>query len=476
MKKETPSRPVHGLPRREFLKTALAATAGTFFIPRFAVGQEAGTANSRLRLAMVGCGWICGGWARWAEDDMVAICDVDPRALATAKEKYPLLAKARQFIDFRKMFDEMGDQIDAVIINTPDNTHFPVTMEAMLRGKHVYTEKPLTHNIWQARTLARMAAAHPKLKTVMGNQGHTFDGIREMREWQQAGILGQVSEIEAWHPGPGWAGQFFSKPSSYPPPEEPIPDGLDWDLWVGPCSMVPFNNIYTPLTWRGFWHFGTGMLGDWFPHICDGPVWILDLYAPTVIEAEKIVGPNEGMCPDGSVIRYDFPERDGKVACTLRWHDGGNRPEMPSDWNWGSKQEPDGKPARPGNGSLWIGEKGNFFLDERSNNPRMTNRDKTIELKQSGALPEPSLPRVTGGPRAEWIRAIKGEGPDPGSDFAYGAKLTEVACLGVLAQRFGGRIEWDSANMRVTNRPELNEFVRPPVRKGWEYGEELWKA
>jgi hypothetical protein len=159
-----------GLPRRQFIKTALATSAGTFFIPRFAVGQAAGSSNSRLRLAIVGCGWIAGGWLRWSDDDIVAICDVDPRALAEAREKYPLLAGAKEFIDFRKMLDQMGDGIDAVIVNTPDNTHFPVTFDAMRRGKHVFTEKPLTHNIWQARTLAKMAARNPQLKTVMGNQ------------------------------------------------------------------------------------------------------------------------------------------------------------------------------------------------------------------------------------------------------------------------------------------------------------------
>jgi hypothetical protein len=462
------------LPRRQFIKTALVASASTFFIPRIVTGQAVGTANSRLRLAMVGCGFISGGWGRWTQDDIVAICDANPLAMAEAKKKFAPVAGAREFVDFRKMFDQMGEGIDAVIVNTPDNTHFAITMEAMQRGMHVYTEKPLTHDIWQARTLAKMAAANPKLKTIMGNQGHTFDGIREMREWYEAGILGQVTSVDTWHPGPGWKSQFFSRPASYPPVEEPIPAGFDWDLWLGPCEMIPFNNIYT--TWRGFWHFGTGMLGDWFCHIGDGPVWILDLYEPTVIEAEKIVGAHEGMCPDGSVIRYDFPERNGKAACTLRWHDGGNRPNIPADWSWGSNRDPDGAIARPGLGSLWDAENGDFFLDERSNNPRLTSREKTIELKRSGALPDPKYDRIRGGPRSEWLRAIKGEGPNPGSDFAYGAKLTEIACLGVLAQRFGGRIEWDAANMRVTNRPELNNFVRPPVRKGWEYGEELWKA
>jgi len=471
------STPVHQLPRRQFLKTALAGAAGTFFIPRFAVGQEAGRSNGRLRLAMVGCGAISSGHLKRQDVDYVALCDVNVAAMAKKKADIPKLDAAREFADFRKMFDEMGDGIDAVVVATPDHWHFAVTMEAMRRGKHVFTEKPLTYTIWQARTLAKMAARNPHLKTVMGNQGHTFDGIREMREWQETGILGQVSRVDAWYPGPKWGSRPFRKPDVFPPPEEPVPEGFDWDMWVGPNEMVPHNSIYTNGAWRGFWNFGTGMLGDWFPHIADGPIWVLDLYAPKVIESEKIVGPNEGMCPDGSITRFDFPERDGKAACTLRWYDGGEQPEMPSDWSWSGKDAADGTPAKPVHGSLWTAANGTFYLDERSNNPRLTSREKTIEMKKAGAFPDPKYPRVpSGGPLGEWARAIQGKGPDPGSSFDYAAKLSEIACLGVLAQRFGGRIEWDSANMRVTNRPELNHYVNPPARKGWEYGEDLWKT
>jgi predicted dehydrogenase len=479
MKTKPDNRAACTLGRRQFIRQAALAGAGAFVLPRFSIGQAGPPASSRVNFALIGCGLNGRGFVGNKNENLVAICDVDSRVIAEAKAKHAHIAGAKEFSDFRVMFDKMEKEIDAVLICTPDNTHFPATMEALGRGKHVLTQKPLTHNVWEARTLAK-AAAKAKVKTVMGNQGHTFDGIREMREWYEAGILGTVSSVDAWFPGPTWiTGDkkgFFRKPSSFPPQGETVPKELDWDLWLGPSEPVPFNPIYTPLTWRGFWNFGSGMIGDWFCHICDGPVWILDLYEPTVIEAEKIDGPNEGMCPDGSVVRFDFPARGDKPACTMRWHDGGNTPKTPSDWSWGSKQTPDGPAAPPRSGSLWKAAKGDFYLDERSNKPRLTSREKTVEMKKSGAFPAPKYPRVKGGPADELFRAIKGEGPDPGSDFAYASKLTEIACLGVLAQRFGGRIEWDAKTMRVTNRPELNDYVKEPVRKGWEYGEELWKA
>lgn len=463
--------------RRHFFKQSALLGAGTFFLPRFSIAQSGIPASSRVNIALVGCGWMSKGVL---SDPIppVVLCDVDARAIAAAKQKFPHLASTPAFSDYREMFDKMGKDIDLVVVSTPDHTHFAVTMEAMQRGKHVFTQKPLTHNIWEARTLARAAKKY-NVKTVMGNQGHTYDGIRTMREWYEAGLLGQVGRVDAWFPGPAWGtGEkaWFTKPSNFPPLQEPIPEGLDWDLWVGPAPATPYNPVYTPKTWRGFWQFGGGMIGDWFCHISDGPVWILDLYEPTVVEAVKIDGPNPGMCPDGSIVRMDFPARGEKVPCSFWWYDGKNRPTDPSDWSWGSKDNPDGQSKPPISGSYWEGTKGMFYLDERSNNPRMTSRQKTIDLKASGTLPPEKYPRVKDGPVQEIIRAIKGEGPDPGSDFTYAARLTEVALLGAIAQRCGGRIEWDAANMKITNRPELNAIVKEPVRKGWEYGEDLWKA
>jgi predicted dehydrogenase len=397
---------------------------------------------------------------------------------------YPALANAKKFADFRVMLDKMGKEIDAVCINTPDHTHFAATLECMQRGKHVITQKPLTHDIWQARTL-RLAAKKYKVVTNMGNQGHTYDGIRKMKEWVEAGILGQVTEIHSGIGGPDWKGGYFRKPAKFPLAVEPVPAGFNWDLWQGPVAETGFNSLYHPRFWRGFWNYGGGTLGDWFCHIGDGPVWVLDLYEPTVIECvERSANEvTDTMCPNSAVVRWDFPARGKLAPCSLYWSDGqanGGRPVKTSeDWNWSSKHSETGKvtaSAPPKAGSYWTGTKANAFLDNRSNNPRLTNMEKNNALRESGALPEAKYRRVKGGPHQEWIDAIKGLIPDTGANFEYAARLTEIDLLGVLAQRFGGRIEWNAAKMKVTNRPELNAYLKEPVRRGWEYGDDLWKA
>jgi len=463
--------------RRHFLKHSTLFGAGAFMLPRFSIAQAGVSANSKVNIAIIGSGGI-GSFAvkGVVGQNLVAVCDVDEANLTVNADKNPQVATAAKFRDFRVMLDKMGKEIDAVAISTPDHTHFAATMDAMQRGKHVFTQKPLTHDIWQARTL-RKAREKYKVVTNMGNQGHTYDGIRQIREWYEAGVMGTVSAVDSWFPGPKWAPPgstgpaVWRKPDTFPPAPMPVPAGLDWPLWLGPVADPGFNSVYVPKSWRSFPQFGTGMLGDWFCHICDGPVWTLDLYEPTVIEAEKIDGPNPGMCPDGSIIRWDFPARGDMPACALRWYDGGNQPPMPEKWSWG---------ALPKNGSFFRGSKNTVFLDERSNHPRLINKDEMKAFTEAGLPPEkfPRLPQSgpESGPIAEWIRAIKGEGPEPGSNFDYASRLTEIACLGALAQFHGGRIEWDSANMKVTNRPELNAFVKGPMPKEWAYGEDLWKS
>jgi hypothetical protein len=248
-------------------------------------------------------------------------------------------------------------------------------------------------------------------------------------------------------------------------------------LWTGPGPQMAYHGDFAPYNWRQFVEFGSGRLGDWFCHICDGPVWILGLYEPTVIEAEKIDQPTSGIFPAGSIIRFDFPARGSQVPCTLRWHDGGNKPALPADYTLIKADEKSGKRAAPDFGSFWEGGADSWFLDNRSSNPRLCNREKMVAMKAASAFPPAKYPRVPkNGPLHELIRAVSGEGPEPGSNFAYAARLTEVGCLGMLAQRFGGRLEWDARAMRITNRPELNAYVKEPVRPGWEYGEDLWQA
>jgi len=461
--------------RRNFIKRTAILGVSPFVLPRFSIGRSGGSASSRIGIALIGCGSITQAWLRQTDHPLVALCDPDESMMLEAKAENDHLSNVPTFADFRVMLDRMGKDIDAVVVATPDHNHFVATIDAMQRGKHVFTEKPLTHNIWESRTLEK-AAKYYNVKTIMGNQGHTTDGIREMREWYEAGILGQVDRIDAWYPGPRWDSRWFPpRGVSLPLPEQKVPRDLNWDLWLGPVEEKPYNEYFQPRRWRAFWDFGSGMLGDWFPHICDGAIWAMGLYEPTRIEAVKLDGVKEGTCPDGSIIRYDFPAKGGRKACSLYWYDGGNRPPAPEGWSWGNPDD-EGVYPLPNHGSLWQGEKGNFYLDNRSNNPRTASRELMREMTEAGAFPEPVYPRVSGGPREEWWNAILGNGPDPGSSFDYASPFNEVALLGVFAQRFGGVVEWDAKNMRITNRPELNAFIKPPVRKGWEYGEDLWKG
>lgn len=452
--------------RRSFIKATAATAASAFVLPRFSIGQAGISANSKLNIAHIGAGNIASmAYDGCKSENLIALCDIDSRMFLQHKKKYPAVEQAQQFADFRVMLDKLGKDIDGVCINTPDHTHFNATITCMERGIHVCTQKPLTHNIWQARTL-RKAKHKYGVITNMANQGHSYDGIRQMREMYEADCFGQVSEVHMGFPGPNWKSRYFKKPGSMPLAKESIPSEVDWDLWLGPQEDRSYNSIYHPIKWRGFSDFGTGQFGDWFCHIGDGAVWVLDLYEPTVVECVERGPSLPGMIPDYSIVRFDFPARGNKKACSLYWYDGslngGTSIKTPDNWSWGKK---------PDSGSYWFGDKANAFLDQRSNNPRFTDKEKARNLKEEGGIAQ-KYPRVKDGPFAEWVRAIKG-GPECGSNFDYAAPMTEVALLGVLAQRFDGRIEWDPAK-GVTNRPELNAFVKEPVRAGWEAGENLW--
>lgn len=405
---------------------------------------------------------MCYGECR--KENIVALCDVDSSHFPQwgYEESIPM------FADFRIMLDKLGKEIDAVVVNTPDHTHFVATLDAMQRGKHVCTQKPLTHNIWQARTLVKAQETYGVI-TNMANQGHTYDGIRQMKEWYEAGIFGDITMAHSWTGGPKWGNKFFARPDTFPPPKSPVPDSLNYDLWLGPAAKVPYHENYHPRRWRGFYPYGGGQLVDWFCHTADAPVWVLDLYEPTVIEAVEVAGGNEWVTPDGNLVRYEFPARGERPPCTFFWGNSDgvleHRPQG-VEWTYGD--------GLPDSGTYYHGSKANGYTDARSNNPRLANREAMIAFKTAG-FPEVKFPRVKDGPFGEWIRAIKGEDPEPGSQFRYAARLTEVALLGVLAARVGGRLEWDAKNMRITNRPELNEFLREPARPGWEAGDDLWK-
>ncbi len=454
--------------RRSVLKAG--AVAGAAYVPaRFAIGKPGPSANSKLNIAMIGAGNIAGmAYGGCKGENIVALADVD----STMFPQWAVDAGAKTFTDFRVMLDKMEGEIDAVCINTPDHTHFPATMEAMIRGKHVCTQKPLTHNIWQARMLKKAKAKYGVV-TNMAVQGHTFDGIRQMREWVEAGVFGQITEVHSWRGGPPWKpynggeNDYWHKPESFPPPADAVPSYLNWDLWKGPSTTeLPFNKLYHPKSWRGFNAFGNGIFGDWMPHIADAAVSILDLYDPLVVELEASEGGNEWIVPDANRVRWEFGKRGEKAPCKFYWHNGGEnyKPDMFDDWTWENKL--------PFCGTIYRGEKQNGFTDERSNHPRLANKEAMKAFKEAG-YPAEKYPRIQGGPFQEWIRAIKGEGPEPGANFDFAAPFTEMMLIGVLAARFGGRIEWDSKNMKAANRPELDAFINEPIREGWNYSKYL---
>ncbi|WP_442887366.1 Gfo/Idh/MocA family protein [Congregicoccus parvus] len=451
------------LTRRDFVK-ASAAAASLFALPRFAIGQAGPSANGRLNLAFVGAGGIANNaFSDCDGENYVALCDVDDERAASNYAKYP---DAKRFKDFRVMLDEMHREIDAVVVSCPDHTHFAAAFLAMQAGKHVYVQKPLTHDIWQARTLRR-AAQRYKVVTQMGNQGHATEGIRLVKEWYEAGVLGQVREVHAWFDGPDFErAPYFRIPATFPPAGVPAPAHIDWDLWLGPAKKRPYSPAYHPLTWRGFWDFGCGELGDWACHTLDAPFWALDLDQPTRVSVVNMDPIHPTFCPRSSHIKFEFPARGDKAPVALHWYDGGQRPPVPLNW--------DRSKEFPKSGMLMVGDKETLMTGARPNSPRLLPDALWEDFRRN--LPAKTIPRVLGGPFQEWIRAIKGEGPQPGSNFDYSARLTEMSLVGVMAQRTGRDIEWDAAAMRVTNHKGFESLVREPARRGWNFGDEVWRG
>ena len=449
--------------RRTFVKGSLAASS-LFVLPRFAIGQAGPAPSRKLNLAFIGAGGIAEMAFTGCEgENFVALCDVDDQRAAEAYARYP---NAKRFKDFRVMLEKMDREIDAVVVQTPDHIHFSAAYLAMQHGKHVLVQKPLTHDIWQSRTLRR-AATHFKVITQMGNQGHATEGIRLVKEWYDAGVTGHVREVHAWFDGPDFQhAPYFRIPASFPPPTAPVPPTLDWDLWLGPAKKRAYSPAYAPLIWRGYWDFGCGELGDWACHTLDAPFWALDLDAPTRVSVVNIEMIHEGFVPRSSHLKFEFPARGSKPPVALHWYDGGQHPAPPLDW--------DPKKEFPRSGMLMVGDKCTLMTEGRPDSPRLQRDDLWDDLRRN--LPEKKIPRVKGGPFQEWIRAIKGEGPLPGSNFDYSARLTEMALVGVMAQRTNKDIEWDSINMRVTNHAGFEEIVRQPARKGWDFGEEVWRT
>ena len=371
------------IPRRSFLKTS-AAAAGTFALPRFSIGQAGTSAHSKLNIAWVGFGGM--GWrdlgACAHDNHVVALADVDPKNWARAKAKFP---QAKFYKDFRVMLEEMGDTIDAVGVGTPDHTHFAVAYMAMRMGKHVFVQKPLVHTLWEARTLQELAM-EKKVVTQMGNQGHASEGARLIKEWYEAGRIGEVKEVIAWTNRPQAGIGFTGKVQTSFPVAGKAPEGLDWDLWMGPCNKESgYNRAFHPGKWRSWWDFGCGGLGDIGCHTIDTAYWALGLGAPERVDVEMNDKVNPIFTPNGSLVQYNFPARGKKPPVTLKWYEGPTPPVLPAGYD----QE-----MQEGGGFIMVGEKGGIC--HHGMRPDSPSSIRTISGKPTGrtrtsVLPRPSL-------------------------------------------------------------------------------------
>jgi predicted dehydrogenase len=403
-------------------------------------------ADRKLRIACVGSGGQAGTDINGvSSENIVALCDVD---FARAEGMFKRFSGAKRYKDYRQMLVEMDDQIDAVTVTTPDHTHFPVAMMAISMGKHVYVQKPLAHTVAEARAMTEAARKHQVI-TQMGNQGHAKEGARMVREWVQAGAIGDVREVYFWTNRPIWP-QGIDRPAQ----SGPAPATLDWNRWLGVAPERPYNPCYLPFNWRGWWDFGCGALGDMGCHIMDAAFWALDLKYPTSVEAVSSPVNNE-TAPSWSVITYEFPARGSMPPVKVVWSDGGKLPPRPKELE-PNRQLPRG-------GQLIVGDKGTIMdTSDYCESPRLIPEEKMREFIPN--RPPPTIPRVPGGsPYQEWIRGCKG-GPMPGSNFDYSGPLTEMVLIGNLAIRLGKRIEWNGRDMVCANDPQANALVRKPYR------------
>ena len=464
--------------RRKFIANSALATAGFYIVPRYVIGGAGYVAPSdRLNIAGIGVGGkghsdLTNTRGFKKEDgstleNVVALADVDDERAARSFANYP---KATRFRDFRKMLDKMGKDIDAVTVSTPDHNHAVAAMMAMKMGKHVYVQKPLTHDIYEARMLTEAARKY-KVVTQMGNQGNSSNDIRRICEWVWAGAIGDVHKVDCWTNRPVW-------PQGIPSPtgKHDIPKTLDWDLWLGTAPSRDYNPDYLPFSWRGWWDYGTGALGDMACHIVDPVFKALKLGYPESVECS--VGHNfsagvenpdySNSGPSSSAIHFDFPKRGEMPEVKLNWYDGGIKPERPREFG----EEPLGR-----NGVIFYGTAGMLHCDVYAANPRLMPVSKMDMFKE----PTPTLKRIEDGHYRDWVAACKGGDP-ASSNFDYAGPLTETVLMGNLAIRsysykegegrnssYPGRkrLFWDGENMKITNFEPANQFVRRNYRDGW---------
>lgn len=467
--------------RRDFIKTSSLAASSFFIVPRHVLGKGFIAPSDKLNIAGIGVGGKgrsdLASFAKSPNVNIVALCDVDDRQAVTSRTSFP---KATYYKDFREMLKKENKNIDAVSISTPDNTHAVATLAAMQLGKHVYTQKPLTHDIYEARILGQAAKKY-KVITQMGNQGGSGNGVRRMKEIYDSGIIGEVHKVLCWTNRPVW-------PQAVPTDNiDPIPSELDFDLWLGPAPKVGYNKAYLPWNWRGWWPYGTGALGDMACHIMDPVYRILPILYPVSVEC-SVAGTwtftlrekdnNPDWTPFSSSIHLDYPRNDNKGNIKVSWYDGGILPELPEELLPGEAF------GNSDGGVMFIGDKGKLMADCYGANPRLLPLKKNETLN----IPE-TIKRVPNEDHyLNWVDAcIAGYGKgQTSSPFEYAGPFTESILIGNLAlrswmlrdnptakrpvDRYNGRkkLEWDAANMKVTNYDPANQYVKREYRDGWE--------
>jgi predicted dehydrogenase len=494
--------------RRKFITTAGTTAAGLTIVPRHVLGRGLTAPSDRLNIAGVGVGGM--GKINLLNaalgNNIVALCDVDwdyagrawdslaadlkreEARLPSVKDETArtssvtrieslkkILAedmpRMQRYRDYREMFDKRKD-IDAVIIATPDHVHAAVAMMAMDEGKHVYVQKPLCWSVLEARQLAKKAR-DKKVVTQMGNQGHSWDDGRRAVEWVQSGAIGDVRDVHVWTNRPlAYWPQGIPKPQPQRVAGElrwnmsgvmarlanamglyAVPDTLSWDLFLGPAPYVEYHPVYHPFNWRGWVDWGAGALGDMGAHLIDHAYWALNLGLPTSVET--VATPfNKACFPMATTTYYEFPARGAMPPVKLTWYDGGLMPPRPPEL---------GEEALKGEGgAILIGSKGKLMYDTYGLNSRLLPKS----LHDAVGTPTATLPRIKTSHEVNWANAAKGDG-SASTPFDYAAQLTEVMLLGIVALRAGGKIHYDAANMRITNLPAANEFLRREYRDGW---------
>lgn len=468
--------------RRKFIQQAATAVAAFTILPRFVLGGKGYTAPSdTLYIAGIGVGGKgtsdLTGFAKHPKAKIAFLCDVDDRMAVKSKENFP---GAKYYKDFRVMLDKEASGIDAVSVSTADHTHAVAAMAAMTRGKHVYVQKPLTHNIYEARMLTQAAEKY-KVVTQMGNQHASADHVRTTKEWIDANLIGKVENVITWTNRPVW-------PQGIPTPvgKHDIPSEMDWDLWIGPAYYIDFNPVYHPFNWRGWWNFGTGALGDMACHIMDAAFRILPIDYPSEVECSTATA-WEGFfkeanytdsCPAASVIHLKFPRKDGKGDIKFTWMDGGILPKRPDELL------PDEQMGSWDGGYIFEGTKGKI-MGNYNMPPKLLPTSRMEKVK----LPKQTIPRIQGGESAhytQWVEAcLQGYGKmQLSSPFEYAGPFTEAVLMGNLAIRsyqmqklsadgrnrsYPGRkkLLWDAKNMKITNFDDANQFVKREYRQGW---------